>query len=168
VDTCPYCNSDTKMGTDTKSNMPVAVCPTCGKPLTAAAMAADLKSALSSLTAIGTEKTALTEQVTALTAEKTTLAASIETLTADKDKAEKLAAEQKETLRRNAVGARMTDETWGKKKATILAMAEDAFATMLELAPAAAQPAKPAPVGIALGSGQTETQEDGKIKIVMG
>lgn len=154
---CPHCNHILTAAVD--------ACPNCGKGLTVLAMSTDLQTALASLTALGTEKTTLAEQITALTADKTALTASVETLTADKAKAEKTAASQLETLRRNALGARITDEVWSQKKATILAMAEDAFATMLELAPAPAGGQKPA--GVRLDADAEPEGADEKIKIVL-
>jgi len=152
---CPFCKHVLTAAVD--------ACPNCGKGLTIVAMASELETALAGLTALGTEKTSLTEQVSTLTAEKTTLTASLEEANKAKAEAEKTAATQKETLRRNALGARMNDEAWGKKKATILAMDEDAFATMLELAPAPAGGKTPA--GVRLDGEEQAPETDGKLKI---
>ncbi len=155
---CPYCNTTLTAAVD--------ACPACGKGLTLVAMSTGLAEALQGLKALGTEKTTLAEQVTALTADKTTLTASLDETQNKLTAAETLAASQRETLRRTAVGARMTDEVWGQKKATILAMTDDGFATMLSLAPAPAGN-KPAPAAGVRIDGEQETQDDGKLKIVL-
>jgi hypothetical protein len=149
---CPYCNHTLTAAVD--------ACPNCGKGLTLVAMSTDLGAALAGLTKLGTEKTTLEQAVADLNAKQTTITASLEEAKTQLTAAQTLAASQTEKLRRAAVGARMTDEVWGTKKAHILAMSDEAFAVMLELAPApAAKPDKPAPAGLRIEGDEHATEE---------
>lgn len=164
---CPYCKTTLTAAVDACPN------PACAKSLTLEAMSEGLQSAMADLARVGTEaNTRLNTEVAKVTADKeaaalqiTTLTASLEAATTKLAAAEKARTDAELASRRTRLGARVTDAVWEAKKATLLAMDEATFATMLELTPAPAQAARPA-AGVRLDADQGAAEDDHTVKIV--
>lgn len=164
---CPYCKTTLTAAVDKCPN------PACAKGLNIEAMSEGLESALADLARVGTEANSrLNTEVAKVTTDKdaalaqvTTLTASLAEATAKLATAETARVAAEQASRRQRLGARVTDEVWEAKKATLLAMDEASFATMLELtpAPAGGKPAQPA--GVRLEADQQEQSEDRTVKI---
>jgi len=124
---CPHCGEEV--------NAEKPKCDKCGKSMSASVIATELQAALDALKAATQKVTDLeasladvTQKNADIVAEKDKVIAEKETALSDKDgKFSALSAQ----LRRTLLGSFMTDEEFEKDKATITAMADDAFNLMV-------------------------------------
>lgn len=133
---CPRCHKVSATESD---------CSHCGKPMSAAVIAQELEAAMAQLATAETKLAAAEENVTTLTASVTTeqtakseaqvaleaaqaAAAAAETA---RTEAEARLTSTREMLRRQLLGARMSDADWAAKKPHLMAMTDDQFELVL-------------------------------------